>query len=1011
MRRKPSLTKSATAHVVANSRSSNKSRSSISCTINNAESADSYEYKPQQSNSTPTMPILADDRESMMNNGSQLFLLDSTPSTSTSTGSLFLYDSMVCRCCGRQDCDNLEYYNRKIRKLESDTRLAAEIGQGLLQKHETYVNEANQQKAQLQQQLNDCHKRLLELEQSLDDVESSKEEITKEKNKWLWEYQKLQKILDETIADLEMANDKCNQFSNDIQAKNAELEKLRIYKFMARHSESREETLTAKLEDTNQELAIRRKNELILEAKVKKLKARYETLNADHEKLTKQMKQRITNTHGVLNGKSDGNVNMNGNDEVKYLPSTNQTSNNNSNTNDFIHLIKELSAVNSKLKTDLMNCKEQLSEAQEEIVALTLEKRLQEDLILSPSSSTSSSNIRPTTDTVPNTLINNSSNKSSRKTESETISDLFAFRGNENKNSDDSNSEVKRATSVSKGNPTHRKQSNNETFMRTPDQPIRRPTSSASMPTTTVLKPSLSTSPLVTTSKDGQNAIVHHHHYHYYVNNKEDEEQPPDYTIQQQQQQQQEANQREGYRMVSAPTMSFGSKGNTTPEEVTALCTPSLAKSPYTKLHEHVSQLLDRLRGSDIRVLNRRLKRAFDIKELSSMSNSIIENLLVDIDTLESRFLWLKPSVVSSELTAFTTADSNSDDCHNNVNKQQQIEPQQFDSQEEHMAAFFSFLTLVKDMLRELGVLKTTMNDLQVVYVQKVEEDELRVQEEIIKKRQLKRRETLNMPSLSKSASTVTVSSTSSTKTARPLSWFTNMFSKSSLVHDDDISCCSSNRSDFTRVSHSVHSPQLLPQGPTAYSQIPQHCPSQVPEYTLTTSNATGIAINNQNSESMTRSVTSDTTSIVTNTRNNNNMRFIPEKSSPKSAMTTTIESIYHTSFSRSTHSQQRKDTNKRRSLTSFFSSSTIAAANTSTPSRTSSLSALSASLLPQSSPSSTGPKRKDIPSTFETDYKSFESPIPTKDHSSWKVMSFTPKWLTNNSNAESSNNNISDAK
>lgn len=50
-------------------------------------------------------------------NSQQLVL--GTPSSVSS--SLF----EVCRCCSRQNCENLEYYNRTIKKLESDTRLAA----------------------------------------------------------------------------------------------------------------------------------------------------------------------------------------------------------------------------------------------------------------------------------------------------------------------------------------------------------------------------------------------------------------------------------------------------------------------------------------------------------------------------------------------------------------------------------------------------------------------------------------------------------------------------------------------------------------------------------------------------------------------------------------------------------------------------------------------------------------------------------------------------------------------
>lgn len=53
-------------------------------------------------------------------------------------------------------------------------------------------------------------------------------------------------ILNETISDLETANDKCNQLSSELETKTSELEKLRIFKFMARHSESREEALTTK---------------------------------------------------------------------------------------------------------------------------------------------------------------------------------------------------------------------------------------------------------------------------------------------------------------------------------------------------------------------------------------------------------------------------------------------------------------------------------------------------------------------------------------------------------------------------------------------------------------------------------------------------------------------------------------------------------------------------------------------------------------------------------------------
>lgn len=157
----------------------------------------------------------------------------------------------------------------------------------------------------------------------------------------------------------------------------------------------------------------------------------------------------------------------------------------------------------------------------------------------------------------------------------------------------------------------------------------------------------------------------------------------------------------------------------------------NVIQSPYILLQEHVTQVLERLRGSDIRALNRRLKRAFDIIELSSMSNSVIDNILMEIETLESRFLWI-----------------NREDLHLN--------------------GFFPLLDVLKDMLKELGILRTTMNELQVEYVKKVQESEVRVEQEIIKKRLLKRQ-------------------TQPEKTQLLSSWITSIFYKTNHAEDDDL--------------------------------------------------------------------------------------------------------------------------------------------------------------------------------------------------------------------------------
>ncbi|OBZ90261.1 hypothetical protein A0J61_01678 [Choanephora cucurbitarum] len=552
----------------------------------------------------------------------------------------------VCHCCGQQFCENLDYYNRTIRKLESDTRLAAEIGQGLLHKHETFVTESNQQKAQLEKQVTEYHQKLIELEQSLDELENEKDQLLSDKNKWLWEYQKSQKILDETVSDLQMANEKCKQLSMELKSKSEELEKLRLFKFMVRNSESREEMLTSKLEDTNQELALCRRNELVLESKMKKLRMRYgiysiayfnkkqktkigsvETLHDTHEQLTKHLEQNISSHRTVDNE-----------DAIKCI-----SADQNNSTDDLIHLIKELSLSNAKLKSELLSCKDQLLEAQEEVVALGQMEGKQK------------------------------------------IRRVAAFK------------EKKKTEPV----PVR-----SETFL-----PAPIPSVSSSLPTSSVTGPPLSdTSPIV------------HHHYHYYLKNNQSQI-PDDMKSSSSTQ----TNTSQESSLHQLDMIEVKCKTNSI-RESPSQSDMSLGKrdedTPFVVLREYVTQLLDKLRGSDTRALNRQLRRAFDIQELSRMSNAMIENILLEIEALDSRFLWWTD----------TTGD------------------------------FFPLLELLKDMLKELGLLKSTINELQLAYVKKIEESEQRVQEEVIKKRQQQRKQYLQHHRKSDMLDT------------KPLSWFTNIF-------------------------------------------------------------------------------------------------------------------------------------------------------------------------------------------------------------------------------------------
>jgi hypothetical protein len=121
-------------------------------------------------------------------------------------------------------------------------------------------------------------------------------------------------------------------------------------------------------------------------------------------------------------------------------------------------------------------------------------------------------------------------------------------------------------------------------------------------------------------------------------------------------------------------------------------------RHPYKLLHDIATHLHKRLNGTEIRVLNRRLHRAFDMLKLTDLSNSIIDNVNQDIQALDSRFAWVQQG----------------------VKDQEQVWAQETIA----LSSFFVTVKLVQDLLAEIGILRTTLNSLQVEYVNKVNENQ-----------------------------------------------------------------------------------------------------------------------------------------------------------------------------------------------------------------------------------------------------------------------------------------------
>ncbi|KAG0375985.1 hypothetical protein BGX24_008420 [Mortierella sp. AD032] len=165
--------------------------------------------------------------------------------------------------------------------------------------------------------------------------------------------------------------------------------------------------------------------------------------------------------------------------------------------------------------------------------------------------------------------------------------------------------------------------------------------------------------------------------------------------------------------------------------------------SPYQLLHTLSTELLERLTRSDTRELNRRLRRTFDIQALSQMSNSVIENVLTDVSNLGERFRWVEAQVANpvdelldrhigmktpvNEGSIASGQEDEGEDDGEGVEDDEDLSDWGFS-----VAEFFPLAHVVQEMLSEIGKLRMTINELQLSYVLKVEQDRIKAEKDFM---------------------------------------------------------------------------------------------------------------------------------------------------------------------------------------------------------------------------------------------------------------------------------------
>ncbi|KAM3578328.1 hypothetical protein VKS41_009229 [Umbelopsis sp. WA50703] len=687
-------------------------------------------------------------------------------------------------CCEQPTCRSSELFQDTIKRLEGESRLAAEIGQSLLLKYEKCIHEDEQRRREYEQKLQKAEEKIRKLRTINDDLEKHNEELTLQNNKRSWEYEKAQQTIQSMSSDLEVTNHKVAKLTADNESKNAEIENS-ISRMLTRQADLRDEMNESKIGDLKQELALARKNELFLESKHKKLAARFEMLQTNFDALKEE---NAALAEAAENGSNAGWIRQ-VNDKLRSIEMKNGGFDvRPQQYQHLITLIKELGFSNNKLKNELAEYKDMLSDSKAEVTLLNAKLEQLEgsdDSELDSAVAHKQSNMIPSRHRI-----------TEEEPESYHVPDVATDSQHAYSLPYDSIANDNMRTSL--------KVRRSATTMRTSDKQSVNRLATRTMTTPLYANPAnnLSSSSL---SSPSDNHTVVHHHYHYHVHKSKSayqdlgvrrlrkETSASDGYISEEQNQKSLVSSKSIYTTdISKPVVNpisstrsksllssslydlskkkpvhsvDSSESTSQPSSWTAKQTDftdhmpkslqtieypepsesqgvSLCKdAPYHSLHHLGTHYYERLKATDIRALNRQLRRTFDILELSSMSNSIIDNVLADIKVLKSRFVWVEQSITTYRAMV-EDADASSRPWESDVS----------------MDDFFPLVELTEILLSEIGQMRMTLNDLQVEYVSKVEQIGHRSEQDVIDKRRVRKNK--------------------STGPETTFSWFTNILSR-----------------------------------------------------------------------------------------------------------------------------------------------------------------------------------------------------------------------------------------
>ncbi|KAK9686895.1 hypothetical protein K7432_014988, partial [Basidiobolus ranarum] len=271
-------------------------------------------------------------------------------------------------CCGVVGCGNFREWSQSIHDKDSQLKLLADISNAILLKHEIQLQNLN---FTLEVTLQECNKKDIEVQEVLlmmQQLKSDLDTLEESRDNLYVTNLKMEKTLLAVSNDLEEANQRARELCLDVEEKAQINEKLRSEMVRVRQSTVKVEEWKEKAVNLQQELDRSRESEAASLTKIRTLKESYNELEEVHEHLLIEH-QDLTyerEKYEALSWLRDSNEKLR--EHVSYLESRmlDQPYDEGEENDAIVSILRELTEENIKLKSEVAECCELLTETRNE---------------------------------------------------------------------------------------------------------------------------------------------------------------------------------------------------------------------------------------------------------------------------------------------------------------------------------------------------------------------------------------------------------------------------------------------------------------------------------------------------------------------------------------------------------------------------------------------------------------------------------------------------------------------